>query len=470
MSYEWPEYFQPSVVKEAFGGGILSTYTIALEAWRRGLHVVFHNTGEHFTVTSGERQVTFNHSRSLDHTTDTAVGIVMNKKKTTDILRANGILAPETVLFDTQTDTFDVIAEEAERLTYPVVLKPLSGTQGRGVLAGIQTREELEKSFLWLKDVFGAQRIVIEHHFEGVEYRLYVLGDECIAAGKKIPAHIIGDGNSTVDALIKSKNKSRKGNPFLSAAPIKRDYEVENYLERQGFTYSSVPEEGRYVRLRAKASGSAGGDFEDMTDSLPQHIREAAIKSLDAIPGLAAAGIDILHDTTREGPDDFVILEINSRAHIGLNMYPTQGVGRDIPEKLIDFYFPGSKRVAIDGLQNLRFSLGGIVAPLKTGRADTVSVKPLPKGGYESIRRIRFTDVKPITNLQHRRLQKLSQKWQVHGSYNPKGGILIIAGTVRSVRVFYKEVERVLDARIGGNFTWEGIVTVGFEIKSNTSV
>src|SRR5690625_4568957 len=128
---------------------------------------------------------------------------------------------------------------------------------------------------------------------------------------ERIPAFVIGDGSSSVKELISRKNRERKLNPHTSFRPIVIDDTLEGHVARQGFSLSSVPAQGEEVILRGNANLSSGGESVDRTDDLPQEILDAAVKAVGSVPGLTAAGVDLLYDDT-QNENGYIIIEINS--------------------------------------------------------------------------------------------------------------------------------------------------------------
>lgn len=199
MKYSWPEHFQPLVVREAYGSGILSSYCIALEAWRRGLRVTIkHPRLARYEISDGTRQIAFYCSRPTTLTNPDAIRLTHDKYETTEALRAAGVACPQSIPFESEQSTFAQIAQAAQQVGYPVVIKPRNGSQGKGVLAGIMDEEELRAGYEWLTEDFKAREFVLEKFFEGGDHRVLVVGDKAVAAGVKAPAHVVGDGRHTI--------------------------------------------------------------------------------------------------------------------------------------------------------------------------------------------------------------------------------------------------------------------------------
>lgn len=406
--HHWPAHFQPDVMRDGFGGGKLSSYCIALEAWRRGLDVTLEApNATQLEISDGDTTVSFNHSRP-DCTTKGAVATLRNKHRTSKKLRARGMPVPESYLFDAEKTDYTRVRERAESIGFPVVLKPVQGSVGRGVFANIANEGQLSECYRHLVEEMKKSYIMLERHHFGQDFRIYVIGERYVAACKRIPANVVGDGKSTIDQLIARKNRARRSNPFLSGGLIAKDYEVTEVIARVGYTFDSVPREGAYIALREKANASAGGDVVDMTEVLPKRIQDAAVAAVRVIPGLMAAGVDVLwNESDSSGHDgDFVIIEMNSRAHIGLNMYPSIGEGQDLPKAIIDELFPGTVRREGKAFATLRFDRRRIVDTLASGVAEKVTLAHPPAHGYP-VRKI-YT-ISPGNSLGRKDIAALSR-------------------------------------------------------------
>jgi cyanophycin synthetase len=286
--YLWPKEFGESVVKKAYGNK-LCCYTIALEAWRRGLDVTLLDSSyKNFKVASKEKEVVFNRSSS-EMNTLSARRLVSNKQKARELLLSAGVPVSAGKMFEVN-EGFDALIKYAEEVGYPLVIKPVYGSLGVGVFTNIGKQEDLESHCYHLVNDLGKRKLLLEQHILGDDYRAYVVGDKVSAVVKRLPANVTGDGKSTVAELIDGKNLIRKKNPFLSKGLIKIDREVLSYVESVGLSLNSIVEEGVNLKLRGKANASAGGDVVDVTDTVCNEMKEISLKAIQAIPGLYQGG------------------------------------------------------------------------------------------------------------------------------------------------------------------------------------
>ncbi|AYY11925.1 ATP-grasp domain-containing protein [Actinobacteria bacterium YIM 96077] len=226
----------------------------------------------------------------------------------------------------------------AERIGYPVVVKPAMGVRGIGVVANIQSEDELDRAFQYLEDSkLGSQDFIVEQHVTGRDYRIVVVGDEVIAAILREPASVVGNGQHSVAELMVRKNLVRRLNPHLWGRPIKYDDAARYQLERAGMTLDSVPPVGQRVLLSSSCSLSQGGDSIDVLDELHPSIKEACVDAVKAVPGLAFCGVDfLLEDHTKPvDTQQAGICELNAHAAIGNCEYPLYGQPREVARTLM---------------------------------------------------------------------------------------------------------------------------------------
>src|SRR5690625_1617824 len=195
VNENWLPHLHPEVVSEV-EGNYLDAYVVALEGWRRGLTLRWHvkdsekfkemktwyvdRPGQLFSLHSKEKSHYFFRTRG-DKVTNDAVEKGMDKDVTKQILKEAGIPVPEGKEFTTANSEEEII-QYAASLGYPVVVKPTDGSFGRGVMSEITTEEELRHSLQYVREQIEEDRIIVEKHIPGNDYRLYVVGDEVVGA------------------------------------------------------------------------------------------------------------------------------------------------------------------------------------------------------------------------------------------------------------------------------------------------
>lgn len=375
-------------VVKGINGFMLDTYLIALEGYRRGLSLTWYKAesdvckmdrlngstnGKFFSLSYGNKTHYFFRSRG-DKVSNKAIRTVQNKEITKDILLKKGVPVPVGINFNL-SDSNEQIVKKSEKIGFPLVVKPRNGSMGKAVYTNILNTEELLEALEDLRVKYRFKDYIIEQYYEGNEYRVYVVGDEVVAATNRIPANIVGNGKLNIKELIEQKNKERRKNPYLAPKPIKVDFEVKNTLKKIGYDLESVPLKNEVLYLRKISNLSSGGDPIDATDQLSEEIKKIAIDALKALPNIPHAGVDIIVNPKSETSG--VVLEINGTAEIAFHLFPVEGKARDIPGAIVDYYFPEVK----DKLKsNYYFDYQSIQKPLSIGAIEEIKV-PKPTDG-----------------------------------------------------------------------------------------
>ncbi|MFO7972638.1 MAG: acylphosphatase [Desulfobacterales bacterium] len=351
-------------------------YLISLEAWRRGLSVTFSGDIKNFTVSSPQTTRVFSKSMVLDPEMGLRTHeICENKDEAKKYLAEAGVPVPRGRRF-TPFSSDEEIVRYARETGYPVVLKPSDGYMGKGVFSNIQDEALLKELLVHVRRELEYPDVMIEERIEGGDFRIFVLGDEVVAALQRVPANVTGNGRDTIRKLIRVKNAERRKNPNLTGKLIKEDREVLSSIKKAGYVVNSILGKEETLFLREKCNVSSGGDSIDVTEELPKHVKETAIRAVRAIPGLNHAGVDVLYDARHPGSKG-VVIEINSMAEIGGMMYPFVGTPRDIPSAIIDRYFPDS--MGDRGRHRLAFyDPESLKQTLKKEPETTVTLPPLP--------------------------------------------------------------------------------------------
>jgi cyanophycin synthetase len=270
-------------------------------------------------------------------TSEIATEIAGDKDLTKQILSAAGLPVPE----GGYARTVEGAVAIAKETGFPLVLKPLDGNHGRGVTTEIGCITEIESAFARAK--LHSTSVIIEQQYEGADHRLLVVNGELVAAAKRIPAHVIGNGVSTIRQLIEAENL----NPLRSAGhasfltKIDTGEAVLNHLARKGRSLDTVPSKGERVFVQPTANLSSGGTAEDVTDLVHPENRMIAERAARAI-GLDVAGIDFVAPdisrsvlTTGGG-----IIEVNACPGLRMHLRPSIGRPRNVARPILDYLFP----------------------------------------------------------------------------------------------------------------------------------
>jgi cyanophycin synthetase len=317
-----------------------STAALVEEAKRRGIPVRRLNNYSLVQLGLGKNLRRIQATLS-DYTSAIAVEIAQDKDDTKRVLGNIGLPVPKGDVANTIERALEIVDE----IGFPVILKPLDASHGRGISGRIDNDEALHEA--WNDAREFSSRIVVEQYAEGRDYRVLVINGRVVACAERIPAGVTGDGTSTIAQLIEHENRDpRRGvghTKTLTKLPV--DNRTIGYLRKHGLTLESVPEKGQIVYLRGTANLSTGGTAIDRTDEMhPDNV--TACEMAAGIIGLDIAGIDVL---TRDISVPFrengaVIIEVNAGPGIRMHTHPTEGKARNVAAPIIDMlYPPGAK-------------------------------------------------------------------------------------------------------------------------------
>jgi len=266
-----------------------------------------------------------------------AVELASEKDETNRILGDLGLPVPRQAVVYRLRRAF----KAAERVGYPVVLKPLNANHGRGVTTDIRTEEQLEKAYDKAKE--HSDGVIIETYLEGLDHRILIVGGKLVAAAKRVPAHVVGDGRSTVEELVAQINEDpRRGVGHEKVLTrISLDAAAERMLAQREMTPTSVPAAGDIVYLQPTANLSTGGTAVDVTDVIHPDNRNMAERAILAL-GLDVGGVDfITTDITRSYREvGGGICECNAAPGFRMHVAPSEGEPRDAAGPVIDMLFP----------------------------------------------------------------------------------------------------------------------------------
>lgn len=270
-------------------------------------------------------------------TRHTAVEIASDKRLTNQILDDLGLPVPRQRI----VDEADEAVEAAERLGYPVVVKPLDGNHGRGVSINLTTPEQVRDAFE--KAYERASTVIVETYQTGHDYRILVVNGKVVAVSQRVPGHVVGDGRHTVAELVDLVNLDpRRGVGHEKVLTrLELDHQALRLLEQAGHTAESVLPEGEIFYLRSTGNLSTGGTAIDKTDVIHYDNRIMAERAVKAV-GLDVGGVDFIAPDIARSHQEVggAIVEINAAPGFRMHVAPTEGKPRDVAGPVIDMLFP----------------------------------------------------------------------------------------------------------------------------------
>ena len=283
-------------------------------------------------------------NQQISKTSGVGLKICDNKSITKELVKKAGLKVAKGILLE--IEKFNESEKEIKKLTFPVIIKPLSESHGTSVITNINDIQELKLILKRFKNKY--KEILIEEQFVGEDYRFFTTKNKVLGVIKRIPANVTGDGKHTVRQLINIKNKdSRRGEKrsYKALMKIETDDIVLDYLKKQKMTLNTILKNDQIIYLRKNANISTGGDSIDCTDIAHKSIKDIAVKAIRSIPGLCYGGVDIMtKDITKlPGSDNYILLEINASPGFDIHTYPYQGKGRDIAGEIVNIAFPETR-------------------------------------------------------------------------------------------------------------------------------
>lgn len=226
------------------------------------------------------------------------------------------------------------------QLGFPLVVKPVLSSFSRHVSFNIQTEEALHEAINIAKEM--NHNIIVEQHIEGRVHRATVLEDVVVGCTKREAASIIGNGTSSIESLIKEKNKHPlRGHPAqlnCTLHKIQINVQLRNFLAKHDMTLESVLPHGKKILLNNKMSNGHGADVTNVTDDIhPENV--ALFVKIHRILNVPLSGLDfICQDVSLPWQDQqFAIIENNSLPYIDAHHYPSIGAPINVASKIWDF-------------------------------------------------------------------------------------------------------------------------------------
>jgi len=266
-----------------------------------------------------------------------AVEIACDKEQTNRLLEDMGLPVPE----QEEVWSPERAVKAAQRIGYPVVVKPVDGNHGRGVSIGLTTDEQVVTAYAVAAQ--HSSSILVEAYVQGFDHRMLVVDGELVAVAKRVPGHVVGDGSHTVAELVEAVNDDpRRGIGHEKVLTrLELDEQALRLLSGHGHTAASVLPDGEVFYLRSTANLSTGGTAIDLTDQVHPDNAEMAVRAVTAV-GLDVGGVDFLTaDITRSYHEiGGGICELNAAPGFRMHVAPSKGSPRDVAGKVLDMLFP----------------------------------------------------------------------------------------------------------------------------------
>ena len=316
-----------------------STGSIVEEAVARDIPWIRLGTNSLVQLGYGINQMRFQATITCK-TSSIAVDIACNKEQTKKMLDAASIPVANGGICVDEEDLDDVI----KKIGYPIVIKPLDGNHGKGASINVKNREDAVSGLAYAKKY--SHRVIVEKFITGYDFRVLVIDNKLVAAAKREPAHVKGDGKQTIQQLIDETNKDpRRGyghENVLTEIDVDRD--TLDLLEKLNYTLETVPKKDEIVYLKSTANLSTGGTSIDVTDMMhPENI--FLCERISRVIGLDVCGVDIMAENLTQPlkENGGCILEVNAAPGFRMHLAPSEGLPRNVAAPVIDMLYPPGK-------------------------------------------------------------------------------------------------------------------------------
>jgi len=266
-----------------------------------------------------------------------SVDIAGDKAATKKLLGDMGVPVPKGY----RLRDIDDLEDTLETIGYPAVIKPLDGNHGKGATVGIKNLDEAK--IAWERAKEYSRYVIVEKQLVGSDFRALVVNNRLIAVAERVPAHVKGNGKLTIQRLIDETNADpRRGYGHEKVlTQIEIDNQTMRCIATAGYTLESVLKKGEVLHLKTTANISTGGTAIDCTDEAhPQNV--FLFERIARIIGLDVAGIDVIAPNVSEplSENGGGIIEVNAAPGFRMHLAPSEGIGRNVAEHVIDMLFP----------------------------------------------------------------------------------------------------------------------------------
>ncbi|MCW3168954.1 cyanophycin synthetase [Chryseobacterium sp. 09-1422] len=278
------------------------------------------------------------------NTSSIAVDIACNKELTKRMLHDAAIPVPIGDLVTDEEQLDSVI----RKIEYPVVIKPLDGNHGKGSSINVNDWEAAKVGLEHAQKY--SNKVIVEKYITGYDFRVLVINNKMVAAARRVPAHVVGDGEMNLQQLRDKENQDpRRGYGHENVlTEIAVDKDTSELLEKLHYTLETVPQKGEVVYLKSTANLSTGGTSIDVTDMVhPENITMA--ERISKIIGLDVCGIDIMAENLTQPLKESggAIIEVNAAPGFRMHLAPSEGLPRNVAAPVVDMLYPQGKPFTI---------------------------------------------------------------------------------------------------------------------------
>lgn len=316
-----------------------STGSIVEEAVARGIPWIRLGSNSLVQLGYGVHQMRFQATITCN-TSSIAVDMACNKELTKRMLENSSIPVASGSICENEEE----LKETINRISYPIVIKPLDGNHGKGASINVTNYQDAVAGLNFAKEY--SRRVIVEKFITGFDFRVLIINNKLVAAAKRVPAHVVGNGVNTIAELIEVINQDplRGYGHENVLTQITVDRDTLDLLEKLEYSLETIPNNGETVSLKSTANLSTGGTSVDVTDMMhPENI--FLCERISKVIGLDICGVDIMAENLTQPlkENGGVILEVNAAPGFRMHLAPTEGLPRNVAAPVVDMMYPRGK-------------------------------------------------------------------------------------------------------------------------------
>ncbi len=313
-----------------------STDSIVQEAIARGIPWIRLNKYSLCQLGYGANQKRIQ-ATVTSQTSSIAVEIACDKEDTKTLLEAAEVPVPKGEIIRSEVGLKDAVAY----VKYPIVIKPINGNHGRGITVNINSWDEALVAFEAAKKV--STSVIVEKYITGDDYRLLVIDNKLVAAARRTPARVIGDGKHTIKELVDIVNSDPRRGYGHEKVLTQIDFNdlTMTIITGKGYNLETVLPDGEILNLKDTGNLSTGGTAADVLDAVhPYNVFMA--ERIARLIGLDICGIDVMTTDISQPLNDTggAVLEVNAAPGFRMHLAPTEGLPRNVAANVVDMLFP----------------------------------------------------------------------------------------------------------------------------------
>jgi cyanophycin synthetase len=251
-----------------------------------------------------------------DATSSVGLALARDKYETSRTLRAAGLPAADHRLVATEAE----VIQTARAMGFPLVIKPADRDRGTGVVTNIRSEDALSSAYRAC--LAHSRRILLERHVSGWSHRVTVIDGAAVKVTRKVPAGVVGDGQSSIEQLIglfNGKALQRRDRVIASRHVVAINDELRALLAEDGLELASVLDAGRFIPLRRASNSTLGASTGVLsTEDLHPDNLSVCVAACTTM-GLDIAGVDVICEDIRVSlrSSPLVICEVNGGPQLG---------------------------------------------------------------------------------------------------------------------------------------------------------